>query len=344
MLFDHPEFDDHEQVCFHRDPRSGLSALLVIHRSVAGRAGGGIRFYPYDSIEQALTDALRLSRAMTYKFALADFRMGGGKTVVVGDPKSDKTHELLHALGDRVEGHGGRYVCGPDVGTNSDDMVHVRERTRHVAGLPSGGGNTSAPTSKGVFNGLRAVVEHVFGHDDLSRLTFAVQGVGAVGGGLCDLLHQTGAKLVIADVDDSAASAVAARTGARITATQDIVTSDVDVLCPCALGGVLDELTIPQIRAKAICGGANNQLATSADGERLRERGIVFAPDYVVNAGGVIAGTVEIANLDQNELERRLAGVYDTTRSVLERARRDGVATEAAAQAMAEERLADESR
>ncbi len=343
LLFDHPEYDDHEQVCFHRDPGSGLTALLVIHRSVASRAGGGIRFYPYGSTAQALTDALRLSRAMTYKFALANFRMGGGKTVVIGDPAVDKTPALLHALGERVEGHAGRYICGPDVGTNSDDMVHIRERTRHVAGLPSGGGNTSAPTSQGVFNGLRAVIEHVFGHDDPSRLSFAVQGVGAVGGGLCDLLHEAGARLVIADVNQQAVSAVAERTGAVVVSPEEILSSDVDVLCPCALGGVLDHSTIPEIRAQAVCGGANNQLASTEDGERLLERGITFAPDYVVNAGGVIAGTVEIADLDSRELDRRLAGIYDTTRAVLERARRDARPTEAAAQAMAEEKLASSS-
>lgn len=333
MLFDHPEYDDHRQVTYFRDAASGLSAINALHRVRGGAGAGGIRFFPYADDAAALTDVLRLSRAMSYKFALADLTWGGGKTVILGDPARDKTRDILLAIGRAVESMGGRYVAAPDVGTNADDMAVIREVTDHVAGLP--GADTSVATAQGLFHGIRAMARAVLDRDDLEGVSVGVQGAGGVGSKLCVHLAQAGARVLIADIDDEVSTRVAQATGASSVEADGILEAEVDILSPCAMGAVLDAQTIPRVRARAICGAANNQLATPADGDRLLALGIPWAPDYVVSAGGIIGGSEELGEITGEGCKDRLEGIYDTTLRVLDLSRRGAISTDVAAVRMA---------
>ena len=305
MVFDHPEFDNHQQVAFVRDERSGLTAIVAIHYLRGPSAGGGVRFRPYPTIDAALTDVLRLSRAMTYKMVLAGLPMGGAKSVIIGDPTTEKTEAALTAFGRYVDSLGGRYTAGPDVGTNADDMEILSRVTDHVAGRASGGGSTAPPTAVGVFNGIRATAAAAFGGETLDGKRVAVQGAGGVGSHLVGLLTDAGATVLVADVDQDAAESVARRYGATVVAADGILAADVDILSPNAVGGILNADTIPTIKASAICGGANNQLAHSDDGTTLAERDILWAPDYVVSAGGALAGSFEIGHITEAQYEVR---------------------------------------
>ena len=342
-VFEHPEYAGHERVVFWHDHGTGLRAITAIHCVRGGLSGGGIRFYPYQTSAHALTDVLRLSRAMSYKMALTGLPLGGGKTVVIGDPAVDKTPALLHALARCIHSLGGQYICAPDVGTTSADMAVIREVTPYVTGLPGGGGNTAIPTARGVFRGIEAAVRFRLGRDSLRGLTIAVQGVGAVGSLLCRHLHGAGAQLIVADTDRAAADAMAAELGARVVATDEILFVDADVVAPCALGAILDDDSIPRIRAGIVCGGANNQLKEPRHGQALHERGILFAPDYVVNSGGTLGGTAQAGLLPAEQLESRIAGIYDTALRIFELAAARHVPPDAAAQSLAEEVLAQES-
>ena len=317
MVFDHPEFDGHQQVTFVSDGATGLKALVAIHHLRGPSAGGGVRFRPYDSIDAALTDVLRLSRAMTFKMVLAGLPMGGAKSVVIGDPAIDKTPELLLAFGRYVASLDGRYTAGPDVGTNADDMEILAGVTEHVAGRASGAGSTAPPTAIGVFNGIWATAAAAYGGDTLEGRRVAVQGAGGVGSHLVGHLVEAGAEVVVADVDPSAAEAVADRHRATVAAADEILSADVDILSPNAVGGILNADTIPTIRATAICGGANNQLAHTSDGATLTERGILWAPDYVVSAGGAIAGSWEVGHITEAERDTMLDAIFSTTLDIL---------------------------
>ncbi len=317
MVFDHPEFDSHQQVTFVRDERCGLTAIVAIHHVRGPSAGGGVRFRPYDSIHDALTDVLRLSRAMTYKMVLAGLPMGGAKSVIIGDPVADKTPELLTAFGRYVASLGGRYTAGPDVGTNAEDMEVLASVTDHVAGRASGAGSTAPPTALGVFNGIRATAAAAFGGETLDGRLVAVQGAGGVGSNLVGHLVDAGAKVVVADVDRLAAEAVAERFGASVVGADEILTVEADILSPNAVGGILNPDTIPTIRASAICGGANNQLAGTSDGVALAERGILWAPDYVVSAGGAIAGNHEVGHITDAQRDAAIDAIFSTTLDVL---------------------------
>jgi leucine dehydrogenase len=341
-VFEHPEYAGHERVTFWHDHGVGLRAITAIHCLRGGRSGGGIRFYPYQTSADALTDVLRLSRAMSYKMALTGLPLGGGKTVVIGDPAKEKTPALLHALAQGVHSLGGQYLCAPDVGTTSADMAVIREVTPYVTGLPGDGGNTAIPTARGVFRGIEAAVRFRLGRDTLSGLTIAVQGVGAVGSRLCQHLHEAGAQLILADADRAAADRIAAALGGRVVGTDEILFVEADVVAPCALGAILNDDSIPRIRAGIVCGGANNQLAEPRHGLLLHERGILFAPDYVVNCGGTLGGAAQAGLLTPEQFESRIAGIYDTTLRVFEIAATQQVPPDAAAQSLAEALLEQE--
>jgi glutamate dehydrogenase/leucine dehydrogenase len=345
-VFDHPEYDGHERVTFVHDDATGLRAINAIHVVRGGTAGGGVRFRDYPSDEAALTDVLRLSVAMTNKMVLAGLPMGGAKSVIIGDPVRDKTPELLRAFGRFVASLGGRYTCGPDVGTDAHDMDVIAEMTSHVAGRGAGGGSTARPTALGVFHGLRAAAHVVFGSDDLAGRTIAVQGVGGVGSHLVDHLVEAGAVVSIADVDMGAIAAVRERHGGsriEVLDPADVLFADVDVVSPNAIGGVLDAESIPRIRARVVCGSANNQLAGSGCAELLGDRGITWAPDCVVSVGGSIAGVCEVGMISVDERDAKLPAIYDTTVAILGEARAEGVSTEVVARRHAKALLAAEA-
>ncbi|TFH86155.1 Glu/Leu/Phe/Val dehydrogenase [Billgrantia azerbaijanica] len=290
-VFDHPEFDHHQQIVFGSDEASGLRAIIAIHDTRRGPALGGLRIYPYASEADALTDVLRLSRGMTYKSALADLPLGGGKAVIIADPRRDKTPELLRAMGRLVDSLGGRYITAEDSGTSEADMRIIHETTDHVSGLgrrPGESGDPSPYTAHGVFCALRVAVRHGLGRESLEGLRVAVQGVGHVGAHLARALHAAGAQLVLSDLNRDAVGALAEELGATIVTPEAILAADVDVFAPCAMGAVLTPEVAESLEARVVCGAANNQLASPEVAERLHERGILYAPDYVANAGGVI--------------------------------------------------------
>ncbi len=342
-MFDHPEFDDHQQVTFVSDAPTGLRAVVAIHHRRGPSAGGGVRFRPYGSTADALTDVLRLSRAMTYKMVLAGLPMGGAKSVIIGDPNTDKTPELLTAFGRYVASLDGRYTAGPDVGTDADDMEVLASVTDHVAGRASGAGSTAPPTALGVFNGIRATAAAAFGGETLEGRRVAVQGAGGVGSNLVGHLVAAGAEVIVADVDQAAAERVAEQFGATTVDATEILSTDVDILSPNAVGGILNADTIPAIKATAICGGANNQLARSSDGVALAERGILWAPDYVVSAGGAIAGSREVGHITDAQRDAMLDAIFSTTLDVLNEAIARGLPTDDVARERARSLLAEEA-
>ena len=292
-VFDHAEFDNHESLHHFQDEATGLRTIISVHSTALGPAAGGCRRWTYTNDADALTDALRLSRGMTYKNAVAGLKFGGGKAVILASDRAPKSAELFAAFGRAVDSLGGRYITAEDVGCTVDDMRYVREQTEFVSGLPHAegvaGGDPSPWTALGCLQGIEAAASARLGADSLKGLRIAVQGVGHVGAGLCRLLHEAGAELFVSDVSRENLQAISAELPVTIVPPKDLLFSDVDILSPCALGNILTSTTIPQIRAKIIAGAANNQLATTADGARLAKRGILYAPDYVINAGGIIS-------------------------------------------------------
>ena len=307
-VFDHPDFDQHDSLHYFQDPATGLKAIIAIHSTALGPAAGGCRRWQYASDEEALKDALRLSRGMSYKNAVAGLPFGGGKAVILASDEAPKSPELFRAFGRAVASLDGRYITAEDVGVSVDDMRYVQEETAYVSGLPqsgdSAGGDPSPWTAIGCFLGIEAAVQSRLEVDSVEGLRVAVQGVGHVGYHLCRLLHEAGAKLVVADISRECLERVERDFPVTVVSPRDIVFTDVDVLAPCALGNVLTSATIPKLKAKVIGGAANNQLATEDDGERLRERGILYAPDYVINAGGIISVAHEYLG-DSSEEEVR---------------------------------------
>ena len=287
-----PDFDAHEGIHLFHDPASGLRAVIAVHSTHLGPSAGGVRFWQYARDEDAITDALRLSRGMSYKNAMAGLPLGGGKGVIPADGVRGKSRDLLHAFGEAIETLGGRYITAEDVGMTEADMATIAERTSFVSGLPvtqgAAGGDPGPVTAHGVFLGVKAAIHHALGQDSPRGVRVAIQGVGSVGGGLARLLAAEGAILTIADRDVARAKAIAAEVGAAVVDTDEILAVEADVISPNALGGVLNAASIPAIRAPVVAGGANNQLATPEDADRLQERGILYAPDYVINAGGII--------------------------------------------------------
>lgn len=343
-VFASPEFDTHEQVVFCADADVGLRAIVAVHNTNRGPALGGCRMWPYASGDDALRDVLRLSKGMTYKAAIAGLPYGGGKSVIIGDPKSDKTEGLLRAMGRFVESLGGRYHTAEDVGTTVDDMDILRNETRFAHGLSDSSGDPSPATAYGVFMGIKAAVRFKFGRDDLRGLAIAVQGLGNVGKRLCRYLADAGARLVVADIAEDAAMEAARAFGAAPVSPDAIHRTEADVFSPCALGAVLNDTTIPELAASIVVGAANNQLAEPRHGESLRARGVLYAPDYAVNAGGLIDIHIGENGGDQEAVLRRTAEIYDTALEIFERAARESAPTDTIADRMAEERFRDREK
>lgn len=339
-FFDHPEFDHHEAVHFFDEPASGLRAIIAVHSTALGPAAGGCRRWIYASDRDALTDVLRLSRGMTYKNAVAGLPFGGGKSVILADEATAKSDAMFRAFGRAVDSLGGHYVTAEDVGISVADMRTVREETPYVSGLPqsgdSAGGDPSPWTAEGVFLGILAAVEARLGRDSVAGLKVAVQGVGHVGLHLCELLSNAGALLTVADVNrENLQKALALPNVSEIPA-RDILFADVDVLAPCALGNIINSASIPRIEASIIAGAANNQLSTEADGQRLRDRDILYAPDYVINAGGIISVSREyFGNSSAEQVKSDVAQIPQRLTMIFDEAREQGKPTNQIADALA---------
>ena len=304
----YPDFDAHEALHFVTDEKSGLRAIIAMHSTHLGPAAGGTRLWHYADDAEALTDALRLSRGMSYKNAMAGLPLGGGKAVVLADRDRTKTPEMLAAFGKAVDSLGGKYVTAEDVGMSVADMIAISKQTRFVAGLPAEGGEVGGDpgphTSLGVFLGIKAAVKRALGKDSLSGLHIALQGAGSVAGGVARHAAAEGARLSIADVDAARAQALAAQTGGTVVGPETILGLEADVVSPCALGAILTEETIAALKTPIVAGGANNQLAAPGDGQRIHERGILYAPDYVINAGGIINVSTEYLGDGDHSLVR----------------------------------------
>lgn len=342
-IFKYMQKYDYEQLVFCQDEASGLKAIIAIHDTTLGPALGGSRMWTYASEEDAIEDALRLARGMTYKNAAAGLNLGGGKTVIIGDPFKDKNEEMFRALGRFIQGLNGRYITAEDVGTNVADMDLIHEETNYVTGIsPAFGssGNPSPVTAYGVFLGMKAAAKEAFGDDNLGGRTIAVQGLGNVAYTLCEYLHKEGARLVVTDINQAAIDRVVNDFGAKAVAPQDIYEQDVDIFAPCALGAIINDDTIPKLKAKVIAGSANNQLAESKHGQQIHEMGIVYAPDYVINAGGVINVADELYGYNRDRAMKRVETIYTSLEKIFAISREQNIPTYLAANHLAEERIA----
>ncbi len=342
-VFASNSFAHHDEVVFWHDAQAGLKAIVAIHDTTLGPALGGCRMWDYGSDDEALEDVLRLSRGMTYKAAMAGLNLGGGKSVVIGDPHKDKNEPLLCSLGRLVDSLGGRYIVAEDVGMSVDDMDIVRRETPYVAGVGERGGDPSPATAWGVYNGIKAAVQHKLGRDDLAGVSVAVQGLGHVGANLCDCLARDRVRLIVTDIDEEAVGQATQRYGCTAVAPDEIYDADVDVFAPCALGGVLNDETIARIKAPIIAGSANNQLAEARHGQSLVERGILYAPDYVINAGGLIYISYEVSYrgpyFDRDLAMAHAGRLYQTLCDLFRRAEQAGIPTNEMADRIAWERL-----
>ncbi|MFH2104006.1 MAG: amino acid dehydrogenase [Chloroflexota bacterium] len=336
-----------EEVVFCQDDSAGLKAIIAIHDTTLGPAVGGTRMLPYETDLEALADVLRLSRAMTYKAAASSMDFGGGKAVIVGNAKKAKSEMLFRAFGKFIQSLDGRFLTGEDVGTSSDDFQIVGRETKYVIYPPENLEPKWEPsflTAFGVLRGIQASVMDVYGSDSLAGKKVAIQGVGKVGDQLVRLLHAEGAKLTIADLDHSRLSEIGAELGATVVAPREIYQVEADVFSPCALGGILDDEVIPRLRCKIVAGGANNQLVDERHAEELWKRGILYAPDYVINAGGLISALYEMGICDRETVIRKTAEIYDRLGVIFDTSRSAMISTQAAADRMAEERIRQAKR
>jgi leucine dehydrogenase len=347
-IFSSPAFEDHEALHAFHDGPSGLNCLIAIHSTALGPAGGGVRMWAYPNDQAAIDDALRLSRAMSHKNAMAGLELGGGKAVIIGDSAKDKTPALFEALGRAVESLGGTYWGAEDVGISPADLAHARTATRYMAGLeghPAASGDPSPVTAEGVRRGIALCVERALGRP-LSGVTVAIQGAGHVGGILADKLAADGARLFVCDVNAGAAQAVAARTGATVVAPEAIFDVDAEVFAPCALGGAISAQTLPRLKGRIVAGGANNQLVDAAAGQALFDRGMLYAPDFVINGGGIINVAGEIRALERGEafdpawVEAKVSVMITTLGEVLDRSAGERRPADQVAVRMAKERIA----
>lgn len=342
-VFGQISFDNHEQVVFCHDKDTGLKAIIGIHNTVLGPALGGTRMWNYTSEWEALNDVLRLSRGMTYKSAISGLDLGGGKAVIIGDSKKDKNPELIKAFARYVDSLSGRYITAEDVGSTTADMDLIHTITPHVTGISQslgGSGNPSPVTAYGVFMGLKAAAKFQFGTDNLAGKKVFVQGIGNVGETLVKHLTENGANVIITDLSEERVAEVANKYGATIYTGNDLYSEEVDIYAPCALGATINDDTIEKIKAKVIAGAANNQLAVEAvHGKRLQERGIVYAPDFLINAGGIINVFGEIAKYGSDEAIRRTENIYNTTLDILNYAKEQNITPNQAAMRLAEQRI-----
>jgi leucine dehydrogenase len=330
----------HEQLVFCQEPSCGYLGIVAIHDTTLGPGVGGTRYWQYATTEEAIVDSLRLSRGMTYKSAVAGIAFGGGKSVIIGDNRRKDREAIFRAHGRFVESLGGRYVAAEDIGTTPSDMEIVRLETSHVAGLPGRSGDPSPVTSYGIYVGMKATAKVRWGSDSLAGKTVAVQGCGKVGHNLCRHLHEEGATLIVTDVDPARVKAVVAETGAKAVAPDEIYDQKADIYSPNALGATVNDDTLRRLKVEVIAGGANNQLAEERHGEQLERQGLSYAPDYVINGGGIINVYGETAGWEHERSRKKAGEIYDTILNVFAIAKRDGVPTSLAADRLAEERIA----
>ena len=343
-VFGQLSFDNHEQVVFCNDKDTGLKAIIGIHNTVLGPALGGTRMWQYANEWEALNDVLRLSRGMTFKAAITGLNLGGGKAVIIGDAKTQKTPELMKRFGEFVHSLSGRYITAEDVGMETADMDLVREVTPYVTGISEskgGAGNPSPITAYGVFMGMKAAAKYKFGSDILEDKMVLVQGIGHVGESLVENLVNEGATVIINDINEERLQEVSNKYGVSIYRGNDIYSEDIDIYAPCALGATVNDDTIYKIKAQVIAGAANNQLANEEKhGRILKERGIVYAPDFLINAGGIINVYAELEGYDKQEIIRKTENIYNTTLEILKKAGSNGITTNHAALHIAKERIA----
>lgn len=341
-VFNLTDFDNHEQVTFFHDEPTGLKAIIAIHNTNLGPALGGCRFWNYASDDEALKDALRLSRGMTYKSALANLDLGGGKAVIIGDARTQKTPELLRAFGRFINRLNGLYITAEDVGTSPKDMDIIRTQTPHVVGLDTdqgGSGDPSIMTAYGTLMGMKACVERVYKSQSFSGLRIALQGLGHVGLPLAQQLHDLGAHLIISDIHADSLKIAEDRFQATIVKPDDIYDVDCDIFSPCALGGVVNDQTLDRLKCKIIAGSANNQLAEGRHGLALRRKGILYAPDYLINAGGIINVTYEGPTYNKEKVLQHVNTIYDTLIEIIDLADKMDISTNAASDRIAEQRF-----
>ncbi|WP_221565469.1 branched-chain amino acid dehydrogenase [Alkalihalobacillus sp. TS-13] len=341
-IFKYMETYDYEQLVICQDKQSGLKAIICIHDTTLGPALGGTRMWTYETEDAAIEDALRLAKGMTYKNAAAGLNLGGGKTVIIGDPRTDKNEEMFRAFGRYIQGLNGRYITAEDVGTTVADMDLIRQETEFVTGVsPAFGssGNPSPVTAYGVYRGMKAAAKEAFGTDSLEGKVVAVQGVGNVAYNLCKHLHEEGAQLIVTDIHKEAVQRAVDDFGAKAVDPEEIYSVECDIYAPCALGATVNDETIPQLKAKVIAGAANNQLKDTKHGDTIHEMGIAYAPDYVINAGGVINVADELYGYNRERAMKKVETIYDNIASVFEISKRDNIPTYMAADRLAEERI-----
>ncbi|MBI2794604.1 MAG: Glu/Leu/Phe/Val dehydrogenase [Ignavibacteria bacterium] len=342
QLFEMIQSMGHEQVVLCSDLTTKLRGVICIHNTSLGPSLGGTRMWKYSSDEEAITDALRLSRGMTYKAAVSGVNLGGGKAVIIGDPRIDKSEAMFRAYGRMVESLRGRYITAEDVGTTVRDMEWIRMETKYVAGVggTGGSGDPSPITALGVFSGMKASAKFAWGSDSLKGKRVVIQGAGNVASNLAEHLAHEGAHIFVSDIYEDKAAAVAERTGATVIASNEVFTTDCDILSPNALGAILNDDTIPQLTCAIVCGGANNQLKDEhKHAHMIRERNIIYAPDYVVNSGGLMNVASEVEGYDRAKVMRQAEGIYDITMNILATAKNRNILTIDASNAIAEERI-----
>lgn len=330
----------HEQIVLCSEPSVGYRGIIAIHNTTLGPALGGTRFWNYATEQEAIVDALRLAKGMTYKAAVTGLNLGGGKSVIIGDPKTKQGREMIfRAHGRFVDSLKGRYITAEDVGTSVEDMDFVQMETKFVAGLQGGSGDPSPITAHGTYYGIKAAAKAKFGSDSLKGMKIAVQGVGHVGYYLCQYLSEEGAQLVVTDIDEERVRNIVKEFGAKSVATDEIYSVDAPVFAPCALGAIVNDETLPQMKFEIIAGAANNQLAEERHGDELEKRGMLYAPDYVINAGGLINVYGEINGWSADRAKRKAGEIYDTLLQLFELSKKEGLPTYKAADRLAERRI-----
>ena len=343
FVFNNPSFANHELIVFCHDKDTGLKAIIAIHNTTLGPALGGTRMWSYKNDAEALNDVLRLSRGMTYKAAISGLQLGGGKAVIFGDSKKDKTPEMFVKYGEFIETLNGKYITAEDVGTSISDMVNIRQSTSHVTGLPEemgGGGDPSPVTAYGVYMGMKAAAKKCWGVDSLKGKKIVVQGVGHVGENLVRLISEEEAKVYVTDINKDSLSLIASKYGAEIVSPEVVYDLDVDIYAPCALGATLNSENIARLKCSVVSGAANNQLADEAiHGRMLADKGILYAPDFLINAGGLINVFSELKGYDRKDALNRTEHIYDTTLQIFDKAKSENITTIEAAKKIAEERI-----
>lgn len=340
-LFEHPEFDHHEEVAFCHDEESGLKAIIAVHDTTLGPSLGGTRLWNYSSSAEALTDVLRLSRGMTYKSAMAGLPLGGGKAVIIGDAKTIKSEQLFRAYGRFINSLGGKYITAEDVNIRTSDIDIVAQETQHVAGTADKAGDPSPHTALGTYLGLKAAAKHRLGREDLNGVKIAVQGLGAVGYDFAKYCREDGAELIVTDINEEALERAKNELGATVVGLDEIYSVDADIYAPCALGATINDETLKQLKCKIIAGSANNQLANPKHDKIVKDMGILYAPDYVINAGGVIHVCSEAANMSLEETDKRVRDIYNTLDKLFTRAKEEDRPTGELADEMAREIIAN---